>query len=135
MQDALIDNESGLVDRASPHLPSYGTRRAKNDFVRVIAICTMDHERARFYSRASTDSRVTQTGMSFVQVGVNGVSSEVANDLNGNPGNMSGLTLFGLFAVSAMLIFYSLENRSRWFVLAFAGACAMGSVYGFLQRA
>jgi hypothetical protein len=37
---------------------------------------------------------------------------------------MDGLSLFGLFAVSAMLVFYALEHRSRWFVLAFAGACA-----------
>ncbi len=48
---------------------------------------------------------------------------------------MNGLTLFGLIAVSAMLITYALEHRSHWFVLAFAGACAMGSVYGFLQGA
>jgi len=45
------------------------------------------------------------------------------------------LTLFGLFAVIAMLVCYALEARSRWFVLAFAGACALGSVYGFLQGA
>jgi hypothetical protein len=48
---------------------------------------------------------------------------------------MDPLTLFGLFSVSAMLLFYALEHRSRWFVLAFAGACALGSVYGFLQGA
>jgi hypothetical protein len=48
---------------------------------------------------------------------------------------MDRLTLFGLFAVSAMLICYALENRSHWFVLAFAGACALGSAYGFLQGA
>ena len=48
---------------------------------------------------------------------------------------MNGLTLFGLIAVSAMLITYALEHRRHWFVLAFAGACAMGSVYGFLQGA
>ena len=45
------------------------------------------------------------------------------------------LTLFGLVAVTAMLVCYALEARSHWFVLAFAGACAMGSVYGFLQGA
>jgi hypothetical protein len=45
------------------------------------------------------------------------------------------LTLFGLVAVAAMLIFYAFEDRSPWFVLAFAAACAMGSVYGFLQGA
>jgi hypothetical protein len=48
---------------------------------------------------------------------------------------MDGLTLFGLFAVSAMLVCYALEVRSPWFILAFAGACALGSAYGFLQGA
>ena len=48
---------------------------------------------------------------------------------------MDRLTLFGLFAVTAMLVCYALEDRSRWFVLGFAGACALGSVYGFLQGA
>lgn len=48
---------------------------------------------------------------------------------------MDGLTAFGLFAVSAMLICYALEDRSPWFVLAFAGSCALGSIYGFLQGA
>ncbi len=48
---------------------------------------------------------------------------------------MDRLTLFGLFAVCAMLITYALESRSRWFILAFAGACILGSIYGFLQGA
>jgi hypothetical protein len=48
---------------------------------------------------------------------------------------MDWLTLFGLFAVSAMLLTYALEDRSHWFVLAFAAACALGSAYGFLQGA
>jgi hypothetical protein len=48
---------------------------------------------------------------------------------------MDGLTLFGLFAVTAMLVCYALEDRSQWFILAFAGACVLGSVYGFLQGA
>ncbi len=48
---------------------------------------------------------------------------------------MTRLTLFGLFAVTAMLVFYALEARSRWFILAFAGACLLGSIYGFLQGA
>jgi hypothetical protein len=45
------------------------------------------------------------------------------------------LTLFGLFAVTAMLVCYALESRSPWFILAFAGSCALGSAYGFLQGA
>jgi hypothetical protein len=48
---------------------------------------------------------------------------------------VSALDLFGLFAVSAMLVTYALEHKSRWFIAAFAGACALGSVYGFLQGA
>ena len=48
---------------------------------------------------------------------------------------MDHLTLFGLIAVTAMLVFYALEDRSPWFVLAFAAACALGSIYGFLQGA
>jgi hypothetical protein len=48
---------------------------------------------------------------------------------------MDILTLFGLFAVAAMLLFYALEDRSRWFILAFAVACALASIYGFLQGA
>ena len=45
------------------------------------------------------------------------------------------LTLFGLIAVTLMLTTYALEARSHWFVLAFAGACCLGSAYGFLQGA
>ena len=48
---------------------------------------------------------------------------------------MDPLSIFGLFAVTAMLLFYSLEKRSRWFILGFAGACVLGSAYGFLQGA
>ena len=48
---------------------------------------------------------------------------------------MTALSAFGLFAVSAMLVCYALEDRSPWFVLAFAAACALGSAYGFLQGA
>ena len=48
---------------------------------------------------------------------------------------MDRLTLYGLFAVTAMLVTYALEKRSPWFILAFAASCLMGSVYGFLQGA
>ncbi len=48
---------------------------------------------------------------------------------------MDGLTLFGLFAVTAMLATYALERRSRWYILGFAAACGLGSIYGFLQGA
>ena len=48
---------------------------------------------------------------------------------------MTLLSTFGLFAVTAMLVTYALEQRSHWFVLAFAAACVLGSIYGFLQGA
>jgi len=48
---------------------------------------------------------------------------------------VDSLTLFGLFAVTMMLVCYALEDRSPWFILAFAGSCALGSIYGFLQGA
>jgi hypothetical protein len=48
---------------------------------------------------------------------------------------MDALSAFGLFAVTAMLVCYALEKRSTWFIFAFAGSCALGSTYGFLQGA
>jgi len=48
---------------------------------------------------------------------------------------MDGLTLFGLFAVTAMLVTYALERSSPWFILGFALSCWLGSAYGFLQGA
>ncbi len=48
---------------------------------------------------------------------------------------MDLLTAFGLFAVTAMVVCYALEDRSRWFTLAFAVSCVLGSAYGFLQGA
>jgi hypothetical protein len=48
---------------------------------------------------------------------------------------MDALSLFGVFAVTAMLVFYALEDHSHWFILAFAGACELASAYGFLQGA
>jgi hypothetical protein len=49
--------------------------------------------------------------------------------------NTNLLTIFGLVSVTLMLVFYALERRSRWYTLAFAGACLLGSAYGFLQGA
>lgn len=48
---------------------------------------------------------------------------------------MNLLTGFGLFAVTAMLVCYAFERRSRWWVLGFALSCWLGSTYGFLQGA
>jgi hypothetical protein len=48
---------------------------------------------------------------------------------------MDALTLFGVVTLTAMLIFYALEDRAPVFTLLFAGACVGSSVYGFLQGA
>ena len=46
---------------------------------------------------------------------------------------MDKLTIFGLFSVTAGLIFYAFEYRSHWFILAFAISCVFCSIYGFFQ--
>jgi hypothetical protein len=48
---------------------------------------------------------------------------------------MDPLTLFGLFAVTFMLVCYMLEHRAPVWTLLFAIGCLMGSAYGFLQGA
>ncbi len=48
---------------------------------------------------------------------------------------MDGLTLYGLLAVTAMVTFYAFEKRHHLFILAFAGACGLASIYGFLIEA
>ena len=53
----------------------------------------------------------------------------------GEGGLMDRLTLLGLFAVTAMLVCYAMEDRSPWLILGFAAACILGSAYGFLQGA
>ncbi|MCA1724273.1 MAG: hypothetical protein LC748_08530 [Thermomicrobia bacterium] len=45
---------------------------------------------------------------------------------------MDTLTLFGAVAVSIMLLAYALEQRSPWWLVVFALACAASSSYGFL---
>ena len=48
---------------------------------------------------------------------------------------MDALTIFGLFAVTAMLVFYALEERGPHYIIGFALACGLGSAYGFPQGA
>src|ERR1700732_2581386 len=50
-----------------------------------------------------------------------GMTLERANGAN----RMDALTLFGLIAVTAMLVFYAFEERSPAFILAFAAACGL----------
>jgi hypothetical protein len=48
---------------------------------------------------------------------------------------MDNLTLFGLVAVSLMLVFYAIEQRSHVYIFLFGISCILASVYGFLQGA
>ena len=48
---------------------------------------------------------------------------------------MSTLTAFGFVAVTAMMLFYWLEDRWSGFTLAFALACLASSAYGWLSGA
>ena len=48
---------------------------------------------------------------------------------------MDALTAFGLFAVTAMMVCYALEQKAHGYTLGFAAACGLGSVYGFMQGA
>ena len=45
------------------------------------------------------------------------------------------VTVYGVVAVSFMMVMYALEHRSRHFIAAFALGCALSSSYGFLAGA
>ncbi|MGH3013160.1 MAG: hypothetical protein ACRDMY_15170 [Gaiellaceae bacterium] len=45
------------------------------------------------------------------------------------------LTLFGVSALTFMMLMYALERRGPHFILAFALGCALASLYGFLSGA
>ena len=49
--------------------------------------------------------------------------------------NSMSVTVFGVSALSFMMVMYALERRHSGFVLAFAAGCIMSSVYGFLSGA
>lgn len=42
------------------------------------------------------------------------------------------VTIYGVCAVSIMMVMYTLESRSRHFIAGFALCCALTSSYGFL---
>lgn len=48
---------------------------------------------------------------------------------------MDPLTLYGVAALTFMMLMYALESRGRIYILAFAAGCAMSSAYGFLSGA
>jgi hypothetical protein len=45
------------------------------------------------------------------------------------------VTIYGVCAVTFMMVMYALEARGRVFVLGFALGCVLSSVYGFLSGA
>jgi len=48
---------------------------------------------------------------------------------------MSTVTIYGVCAVTFMMVMYALEPRGRRFILAFAVGCLLSSAYGFLSGA
>jgi len=48
---------------------------------------------------------------------------------------MSAVTLYGVAAVTFMMLMYALERRGPRFIVAFAAGCALSSSYGFLSGA
>ena len=45
------------------------------------------------------------------------------------------VTIYGVCALTFMMVMYALEGRGRSFILAFAGGCVLSSIYGFLSGA
>ena len=48
---------------------------------------------------------------------------------------MSHVTVFGIGALTFMLVMYALERRGPRFIVGFAVGCALSSAYGFLSGA
>ena len=49
--------------------------------------------------------------------------------------NNLGITLFGVIALTFMMVMYALERRHPVFLVAFAAGCLLSSAYGFLSGA
>ena len=48
---------------------------------------------------------------------------------------MSVVTVYGVCAVTFMMVMYALEHRGRRFIVGFAVGCLLSSLYGFLSGA
>jgi len=48
---------------------------------------------------------------------------------------MDAVTIYGVAALTFMMLMYAFERRGARFILAFAIGCALSSVYGFLSGA
>jgi hypothetical protein len=45
------------------------------------------------------------------------------------------VTIYGICALTFMMVMYALEHRADAFILAFAFGCVLSSAYGFLSGA
>jgi hypothetical protein len=48
---------------------------------------------------------------------------------------VTAITVYGIVALTFMMVMYALEGRGRNFVLAFCAGCLLASAYGFLSGA
>ena len=48
---------------------------------------------------------------------------------------MNAVTIYGVIALSFMMLMYALESRGRRFVELFALGCVLSSIYGFASGA
>jgi hypothetical protein len=48
---------------------------------------------------------------------------------------VNAVTVYGVIALSFMMLMYALESRGRRFVLLFALGCVLSSIYGFASGA
>lgn len=48
---------------------------------------------------------------------------------------MNAVTIYGVLALSFMMLMYALESRGRRFVVLFALGCVLSSIYGFASGA
>ena len=48
---------------------------------------------------------------------------------------MNAVTIYGVIALTFMMLMYALESRGRTFVILFALGCALSSAYGFMSGA
>src|ERR1700743_923643 len=116
----------------SGHIKSSG-KRARSHKNRISIANTMSECLGRLLDRLRKPGTILCLGQGELKRGCASLSKLLHAVQHIRPlGAMDTLTLFGLFAVTAMLLFYAIEDHSRWFILAFAGACALASVYGFL---
>ena len=45
------------------------------------------------------------------------------------------ITVYGVVALTFMMVMYAMERRGRGYILGFAAGCAASSIYGFLAGA